>query len=538
MVLTMDQQGISHDNPAGVIDTRTDPPRIAVLVVGMHRSGTSATTRVLNLLGYTLPAALLGSANDNPRGHWESAAVMHFNDKLLAAAGSSWHDWIPHDAGLADDSFVARGRSLMCKEFGGATRMILKDPRLCRVMPTWLNILSLEAIEPKIVLPIRHPLAVAQSLAHRNGFDEMSGMLLWLRHVLDAENATRGQSRAFLNYEDLLCDWRSVVSRVGDWTGLEWPEMSDPVARKIDEFLTVDLKHHVEADALVSMPSWVRQIYAIVQRWAREGEDSTDHIQIDAIAHGFRNSAENFVPMMSAMADIHSQLQRETAASAAARAQGEALRNERDAAEASLGRMTEDCDLLRTSIANLKNNLASLGAELAAARTRVEEEHAQRTEILSANVILANRYKTQANEMAVLIESHAAHIRHVSAELNQLRTEVTLAQSKAVSCAGKVERQKHIIANLTHKLDKAYSRIDWLSRIGVAIAGFPRWWSLLPYTIAKRWQEQRLQHDGLFDAARYRAAHSADIEACSAPLRHLLLRCSTEWQNGDSSLPR
>lgn len=335
MVLMMEQLGTIYDDPADSGGNGSSSRRIAVLVVGMHRSGTSATTRVLNLLGYELPATLLQSAKDNPRGHWESAAVMHFNDELLATEGSSWHDWIPHDSGPADAlrnaEFVTRGKSLLREEFGSAARLVLKDPRLCRLMPIWLDILGSEAIEPKIVLPVRNPLAVASSLARRNGFDDMSGSFLWLRNVLDAEGATRNQSRAFVNYEDLLCDWRSAVARIGDWTGLEWPDLSDAVAQEIDAFLTIDLQHHVQAEALVSMPSWVREVYAIFERWGREGEDPTDHAKIDAIAHGFRNSAENFVPMISAMADIHGQLQREIAASASARAQGEALRSERDA---------------------------------------------------------------------------------------------------------------------------------------------------------------------------------------------------------------
>lgn len=537
MVLMVEKLGMVPDGLVGTKDTVADPPRIAVLVVGMHRSGTSATTRVLNLLGYALPATLLQSAEDNPRGHWESAAVMHFNDELLAAAGSSWHDWIPHDTGspdvLPDASFVARGRSLMCEEFGSAVRLVLKDPRLCRVMPTWLKILGAEAIEPKIVLPVRNPLAVAQSLAHRNAFNEMSGMLLWLRNILDAENATRGQARAFANYEDLLRDWRSVVARIGNWTGLEWPDLSDPVAQEIDAFLTVDLKHHVGTDAPVSMPSWVHQIYAIVQRWARDGEDPTDHAQIDAIAHGFRNSAENFVPMMSAMADIHDRLQRETAAGAATQAQGEALRDERNAIAASLDQMTADSDLLRTDITNLESSLAAREAELAAERARAEDERAQRIAILSANTELVKRSETQAHEMAVLVEAHADKIRQISTELDRLSMEAALARSKSAYSTRKIERQTQLMANLTHKLEEAYASIDRLSRIGAAIAEFPRWWSLLPPTIAKRWQERRLHHDGLFDAARYRADHPADVEAHRAPVRHHLLRCAAERQ-GDA----
>ena len=65
----------------------------AILVAGMHRSGTSAVCRVLSILGCTLPKTLSGSAPDNERGFWESLAVKDLNDRILASAGSAWDDW-------------------------------------------------------------------------------------------------------------------------------------------------------------------------------------------------------------------------------------------------------------------------------------------------------------------------------------------------------------------------------------------------------------------------------------------------------------
>ena len=73
--------------------------RIGVLVLGMHRSGTSALTRVLNLLGCDLPATLMDSAAFNEAGHWESMAIMGLNDEILQSAGSHWHDWLSFNPG-------------------------------------------------------------------------------------------------------------------------------------------------------------------------------------------------------------------------------------------------------------------------------------------------------------------------------------------------------------------------------------------------------------------------------------------------------
>src|SRR5262245_64476851 len=74
-------------------------PKTALVVAGMHRSGTSALTRVLSLLGCDLPKTLMAGAASNETGHWESQAVADFNDELLESAGSSWHDWLAFNAG-------------------------------------------------------------------------------------------------------------------------------------------------------------------------------------------------------------------------------------------------------------------------------------------------------------------------------------------------------------------------------------------------------------------------------------------------------
>ena len=72
----------------------------AILVTGMHRSGTSAVTRVLGLLGCTLPRVVTDSAPDNERGFWENPAIRDLNDRILASAGSAWDDWEPFESAL------------------------------------------------------------------------------------------------------------------------------------------------------------------------------------------------------------------------------------------------------------------------------------------------------------------------------------------------------------------------------------------------------------------------------------------------------
>ena len=67
--------------------------KTALIVLGMHRSGTSSVAGALALAGAAAPKHLMPAAADNPKGFWESSAVADFNDRILNREGSNWHDW-------------------------------------------------------------------------------------------------------------------------------------------------------------------------------------------------------------------------------------------------------------------------------------------------------------------------------------------------------------------------------------------------------------------------------------------------------------
>src|SRR3546814_14850657 len=92
--------------------------------------------------------------------------------------------------------------------------ILLKDPRICRFLPFWLDACESFGIEPLVVFAWRDPFQVAHSLRNRNQFSRDKGLLLWLRHVLDAERDSRRLPRCFVRYEPLLSD-RSEERRVG-----------------------------------------------------------------------------------------------------------------------------------------------------------------------------------------------------------------------------------------------------------------------------------------------------------------------------------
>ena len=240
-----------------------------VLVLGMHRSGTSAVAGTVAKLGGALPLHLMPAHNSNARGFFESVSLMGFHDELLASAGSEWSDWRAFNPGWnqspAAADFRRRAKALFAEEFEGLPLPVLKDPRICRFASFWLDTLREMSVTPHIAMPIRSPLDVAQSLKAFNGFSLTHGLLLWLRHVLDAESQTRSLARSIFSWNDFQSDWRGVCDKIAADTHLSWPRLSDRASLEIDRFLTKDLVHHDTDDvalaARADVHQWVLRVY-------------------------------------------------------------------------------------------------------------------------------------------------------------------------------------------------------------------------------------------------------------------------------------
>ncbi|MBU6506039.1 MAG: glycosyltransferase [Alphaproteobacteria bacterium] len=244
--------------------------RRAVFVLGMHRSGTSAVTRVLNLLGVELGHGMMAASPDNERGYWEHMAIVQEHHQLLEALGSSWDDvralpanWMKTPAAA---STTHRLRTIVEREFAAAPLWGLKDPRLCRLLPLWLPLLRALRITPHFVLVLRHPAEVAASLAKRDRKSNAAAALLWLRHMLEAERATRGLPRTIVNYADLIenpRDWTTEFNRVAAECGLRWSNAYHAVDEAVAAFLSPGLRHHQIAEKSDGdvCGAWVQSVY-------------------------------------------------------------------------------------------------------------------------------------------------------------------------------------------------------------------------------------------------------------------------------------
>ncbi len=222
------------------------PSRSAYLVLGMHRSGTSAVTQLLALAGAHLPDNVMPGDEHNAKGYFEPWRIAVFNDQRLRAGGGAWDDafCFPYREIEDEADWRGRARDLFRTEYADAQFPLLKDPRVSVLMPMWRSVLEAEGLTARCVIPIRHPLAVAGSLARRDQFPTAKSVLLWTAYMLAAEADSRDLPRAFVDYDALLSDWRGEVARIEAAHGAPLPKMTAKVAAGIDAFLSPELRHN------------------------------------------------------------------------------------------------------------------------------------------------------------------------------------------------------------------------------------------------------------------------------------------------------
>ena len=224
--------------------TASEYTQTCILVLGMHRSGTSATAGALELCGVALGSELLAPGDDNPKGYFEHERAVGIDERLLAALGSGWADVRPLPTGWQDGpaarEAIEEVDALLASDFVDTPLFALKDPRMCRLLPAWLPALSGRGVRVVALFVARDPVEVAASIEARNGWASPLGKLLWLRHTCDAEAATRGIARTAIAYDALLADPARSLSAALARVGVALPSMPEHALRA---FADADARH-------------------------------------------------------------------------------------------------------------------------------------------------------------------------------------------------------------------------------------------------------------------------------------------------------
>jgi hypothetical protein len=221
--------------------------RKAVVILGMHRSGTSALCGALDLIGVDFGKHLIPASDANEKGHWEHEEIVRLHDGLLSSLGSCWDDDEPLPSDWAEREITREIGShlieILERDFAHSSLFGIKDPRMCRLMPLWRQIFQTLRVEPHFVLVVRHPWEVAESLAKRDGTEHLKSYFLWLDSVVQAESATRNHRRTLVRYEKMMDDPVAILGELGEELGVDLRAPS-PIEASVRHFLDPSLRHH------------------------------------------------------------------------------------------------------------------------------------------------------------------------------------------------------------------------------------------------------------------------------------------------------
>jgi hypothetical protein len=237
-----------------------------ILVLGMHRSGTSLTTRFINMMGaYFAPEGLaLGLTPDNPKGFWERRDVMLVNDQLLHHFNCSWEKIDRLDAENAGGISPKLQHTIKTILLGMDAHRpwVMKDPRLCVTLPAWLP--SLEV--PVAVIAWRNPLEVARSLQLRNNMSVEYALALWEYYAVHLIRNAAALPKIFVSYEAMKeMPVENIEALYNGLQTLGVQGLRLPSEREILAFLDTRLHRAKEADVKLALSDHQQHLSAMLR---------------------------------------------------------------------------------------------------------------------------------------------------------------------------------------------------------------------------------------------------------------------------------
>jgi len=416
--------------------------RQIALVLGMHRSGTSALAALISRLGFDLGKNLLPANEFNVRGYYENEKMVQFHDEILEHLGSSWHDlrFLPESAfqgGWIDDA-VQKLSGILQEEFGDADRIVVKDPRASRLLPIWHRLAKERDLDLRFILIGRHPLQVSYSLAHRDKFSRQKSLLLWLQYNLTAECASRCAQRLIVRYQDLMALPEEKTRELASFLKVESSDEFGDAAAAID----FSFAHHLtETEVFCEQPD--------IQRWTAEVWQNLficDRItegaqkRLDQVADEVRERLSIFPEEASGRGDYKAAtVQRANAA----------LKDRNEA---------KDRDLLA---ARRQRDEAGRRADATEQEHKfLKERYQERNQLLQAVMLHRDEARKQAEalaEAAALVERECDALKQRYQQQNQTLREVMLRRDEA-------RKQAEALAAAETKLKSALGSLE--ARLG------------------------------------------------------------------------
>lgn len=269
--------------------------RKLIVVLGMHRSGTSVIARGLQVMGVELGDNLMPPfEGNNSKGFWEDVDINALNIDMLHFLKIDWHFLTPIQSAdvetLCKNGYLPRAIEMLQEKTASVKLFGFKDPRIAKLLPFWKEVFTQGRMNVDYVLVIRHPLSVCDSLAKRDGFDSEKSYLLWLEHVIGSLVGTERENRVLVDYDSFMQAPERELTRIAD--RLQLSVNPAEFQRFQLEFLDPELQHTVyrldELKRDSTSPPLVQEIYSSLLGFTAGNVPPEDSALRDKTAHWSR----------------------------------------------------------------------------------------------------------------------------------------------------------------------------------------------------------------------------------------------------------
>ena len=241
------------------------------------------------------------SNSANPSGYFEPINIVELNNRLLSVLGSSWTDFRHVDLRMCDAAAGPIRKMLLAaleEEYDKSTMFVLKDPRICRLIPFWCELLKSFGAGTRPIITLRNPVDVAYSLKRRDGLSIGYSLNLWLRHVLDAEFETRHCKRVFVKYDDLIDDWMKAINKIRTEIGIALLPVTPGMHAEVDGLVDRELRHYAVDDKSLVLECrdnpLVLRAYRALEMLAERSDDADAIKALDDVRETFETATMIF----------------------------------------------------------------------------------------------------------------------------------------------------------------------------------------------------------------------------------------------------
>jgi len=237
-----------------------------VLILGMHRCGTSLLAGCISHFGYWIGDRIMKADEDNPKGYFENRDITNINESILNMLSLKWDSNTPPKAGFQHQielSHYKKAKKIVNKLLVESNKILIKDPRNCILYPFWALLFKQMELEYKCIIIYRNPIESAYSIEKRRKKQNsieitheniLKNMDLWLSYY---QQLFKDISKGYylISYQNLISNGILELDLIGQYL-----EDVDIKYQEIPEFIDAELNRNnmdpKEQDPLQGHPAY------------------------------------------------------------------------------------------------------------------------------------------------------------------------------------------------------------------------------------------------------------------------------------------